>query len=142
MGKLTLIPQNRLNSKHYLCGNDNKWTTSCVAAYCDDGYKFDYENQKCILDVCFPPEIPSESSTQPIDPIEPVEPSEAPVEPVDPIEPSTNVESSEETTEMEMWIIGGCCIGAVILVIVFLGLGLGLMFRNQKKNRSGYSILE
>ncbi|ELP89294.1 hypothetical protein EIN_488260 [Entamoeba invadens IP1] len=36
----------------YLCGDDNKWTPTCAASYCDDGYKFDYKNQKCIEDVC------------------------------------------------------------------------------------------
>ncbi|BFU24573.1 hypothetical protein EHI8A_174350 [Entamoeba histolytica HM-1:IMSS-B] len=37
----------------YECGDDNKWTKKCVASYCDDGFKFDYENQKCIIDVCY-----------------------------------------------------------------------------------------
>ena len=40
----------------YKCGSDNKWTNECVISYCDDGYKFDYINKKCIEDVCFPPE--------------------------------------------------------------------------------------
>ncbi|ELP86842.1 hypothetical protein EIN_043900 [Entamoeba invadens IP1] len=51
---------NKMTIKHahggYVCGDDNKWTTTCVASYCDEGYKFDYYNQKCIEDVCNLPE--------------------------------------------------------------------------------------
>ncbi|EDR22410.1 hypothetical protein EDI_039100 [Entamoeba dispar SAW760] len=40
----------------YECGDNGEWSTKCVLAYCDDGYKFDYINNKCIEDVCvYPP---------------------------------------------------------------------------------------
>ena len=114
----------------YLCGNDGKWTSTCVAAYCDDGYKFDYENQKCIIDACFPPEEPTQtsSSTKPVEPNESTE--------------SIAVESSEET-ELNLWIIGGCTIIAVVLIIILLSVGLILIFYVYKKNKNqGYAILE
>ncbi|GAB1221996.1 hypothetical protein ENUP19_0088G0025 [Entamoeba nuttalli] len=45
-----------INKKHghggYECGDNGEWSTKCVLAYCDDGYKFDYINNKCIEDVC------------------------------------------------------------------------------------------
>ena len=36
----------------YLCGDDGKWTETCVPSYCDIGYIFDHINQECIVDVC------------------------------------------------------------------------------------------
>ena len=107
----------------YVCGSDGKWTSTCVAAYCDTGYKFDYENQKCIYDPCFPPE--EESS-------KPIQPSETSIE-----------EQSEENTEMNMWIIGGCSIAAVVLIILLLTVGIILINYVYKKNKNqGYGILE
>ncbi|GAB1222431.1 hypothetical protein ENUP19_0109G0002 [Entamoeba nuttalli] len=43
----------------YECGDNGEWSTKCVLAYCDDGYKFDYINNKCIEDVCVYPPNPS-----------------------------------------------------------------------------------
>ena len=37
----------------YLCGDDGKWSNQCVIAYCEEGYHFDYQNQKCIEDLCY-----------------------------------------------------------------------------------------
>ena len=37
----------------YVCGNDYKWTNECVIANCEEGYVFDYDQQKCIDDVCY-----------------------------------------------------------------------------------------
>ncbi|EDR23362.1 hypothetical protein EDI_268270 [Entamoeba dispar SAW760] len=45
----------------YECGDNGEWSTKCVLAYCDDGYKFDYINNKCIEDVCVNPPTESES---------------------------------------------------------------------------------
>ncbi|EDR29617.1 hypothetical protein EDI_322170 [Entamoeba dispar SAW760] len=40
----------------YECGDNGEWSTKCVLSYCDEGYKFDYNNNKCIEDVCvYPP---------------------------------------------------------------------------------------
>ena len=38
----------------YECGEDGFWKSKgdCVASYCDIGYIFDYNQQKCIIDVC------------------------------------------------------------------------------------------
>ena len=36
----------------YECGDDGKWSNKCVATYCDYGYRFDFDNQKCIPHVC------------------------------------------------------------------------------------------
>ena len=36
----------------YECGDDGKWTSNCVASYCDVGYIFDYNKNKCVVDVC------------------------------------------------------------------------------------------
>ncbi|EAL49880.2 hypothetical protein CL6EHI_179700 [Entamoeba histolytica] len=45
-----------INKKHghggYECGDNGEWSTKCVLAYCDSGYKFDYIKNKCIEDVC------------------------------------------------------------------------------------------
>ncbi|GAT99008.1 hypothetical protein CL6EHI_031950 [Entamoeba histolytica] len=43
----------------YECGDNGEWSTKCVLAYCDSGYKFDYINNKCIEDVCVYPPNPS-----------------------------------------------------------------------------------
>ncbi|EDR26717.1 hypothetical protein EDI_185950 [Entamoeba dispar SAW760] len=39
----------------YECGDNGEWSTKCVLSYCDEGYKFDYNNNKCIEDVCVNP---------------------------------------------------------------------------------------
>ena len=38
----------------YECGDDGFWKSKgdCVSSYCDIGYIFDYNQQKCIIDVC------------------------------------------------------------------------------------------
>ncbi|EAL42877.1 hypothetical protein CL6EHI_094570 [Entamoeba histolytica] len=43
----------------YECGDNGEWSTKCVLAYCDEGYKFDYINNRCIEDVCLYPPNPS-----------------------------------------------------------------------------------
>ncbi|KAL7718008.1 Uncharacterized protein QTN25_004703 [Entamoeba marina] len=43
----------------YACGTDGKWSSTCQASYCDDGYKFDYYNQKCVIDSCYESETSS-----------------------------------------------------------------------------------
>jgi len=35
----------------YKCGNDDYWTEECVPSYCRFGYIFDYNSNKCIIDV-------------------------------------------------------------------------------------------
>ena len=58
----------------YKCGNDGYWTEECVASYCEFGYIFDYNSNKCIVDVCSDekrnpepkPEPEPESNTEPI----------------------------------------------------------------------------
>ncbi|EDR21749.1 hypothetical protein EDI_337910 [Entamoeba dispar SAW760] len=45
----------------YECGDNGEWSTKCVLSYCDEGYKFDYNNNKCIEDVCVYPPTESES---------------------------------------------------------------------------------
>ncbi|BFU21865.1 hypothetical protein EHI8A_050920 [Entamoeba histolytica HM-1:IMSS-B] len=45
----------------HICGDDGKWSTECVASYCEPGYKFDRFNNKCIVDVCFQESSSSES---------------------------------------------------------------------------------
>ena len=36
----------------YICGDDNIWSSECIEAFCDDGYRFDKNERKCIKDVC------------------------------------------------------------------------------------------
>ena len=36
----------------YQCGSDGKWSTKCVASYCDLGYIFDHVKGKCVIDYC------------------------------------------------------------------------------------------
>ena len=36
----------------YECGDDGKWSNKCVASYCDLGYMFDYNENKCVKDFC------------------------------------------------------------------------------------------
>ena len=36
----------------YVCGEDGKWTETCVASYCDIGYIFDHVKKECIIDAC------------------------------------------------------------------------------------------
>ncbi|GAB1222305.1 hypothetical protein ENUP19_0101G0010 [Entamoeba nuttalli] len=47
---------NEINIEHghgrYECGDNGEWSSKCVLAYCHEGYKFDYINNKCIKDVC------------------------------------------------------------------------------------------
>ncbi|EDR29782.1 hypothetical protein EDI_222990 [Entamoeba dispar SAW760] len=45
----------------YECGDKGEWSTKCVLSYCDSGYKFDYNNNKCIEDVCVNP--PTDNGT-------------------------------------------------------------------------------
>ena len=39
----------------YVCGDDGKWTQTCVASYCDIGYIFDHVKKECIIDACSDP---------------------------------------------------------------------------------------
>lgn len=48
----------------YLCGDDGKWTSQCVASYCDPDYRFDYYNQKCVPDVCVFGPAPSNDTNE------------------------------------------------------------------------------
>ncbi|EDR26330.1 hypothetical protein EDI_144110 [Entamoeba dispar SAW760] len=45
-----------INIKHghggYECGDNGEWSTKCVLAYCDSGYKFDYNKNKCVKGIC------------------------------------------------------------------------------------------
>ncbi|GAT99419.1 hypothetical protein CL6EHI_013440 [Entamoeba histolytica] len=47
---------NEINIEHghggYECGDNGEWSSKCVLAYCDEGYKFDYINNKCIKGIC------------------------------------------------------------------------------------------
>ena len=36
----------------YKCGEDGKWSTECVASFCNNGFYFDEQNKECIEDVC------------------------------------------------------------------------------------------
>ena len=43
---------NKYTHGGYQCGENEKWKEECVASYCDIGYIFDHNKQKCIIDVC------------------------------------------------------------------------------------------
>jgi ATP-dependent Zn protease len=43
---------NKYTHGGYQCGENKKWKEECVASYCDIGYIFDHNKQKCIIDVC------------------------------------------------------------------------------------------
>lgn len=36
----------------YKCGNDGKWSTECIATYCDEGYFYDFTNKECVENIC------------------------------------------------------------------------------------------
>ena len=36
----------------YECGNDGKWSKTCVPSYCDNGYVYDSKTNKCIEEIC------------------------------------------------------------------------------------------
>ena len=36
----------------YECGDDGKWSSNCIASYCDIGYIFDHVKNECIIDAC------------------------------------------------------------------------------------------
>ena len=44
--------ENNYTHGGYECGDDGKWSSKCVASYCDLGYYFDYVQRKCIIDYC------------------------------------------------------------------------------------------
>ncbi|GAT99544.1 hypothetical protein CL6EHI_162910 [Entamoeba histolytica] len=50
------ICDKEINIEHghggYECGDNGEWSSKCVLAYCDSGYKFDYINNKCIKGIC------------------------------------------------------------------------------------------
>ncbi|EDR29986.1 hypothetical protein EDI_229490 [Entamoeba dispar SAW760] len=59
-----------INKEHghggYECGDKGEWSTKCVLAYCDEGYKFDYNSNQCIEDECVFPPRPNLNSGMPI----------------------------------------------------------------------------
>ena len=67
--KRTSECDNQISIEHahggYVCGDDGKWSTTCVASYCDDGYYFDFINQICYQEKCNYTEDPSSSTTPP-----------------------------------------------------------------------------
>ena len=44
--------ENEYTHGGYECGDDGVWSTKCVAAYCDIGFKFDPITRKCSFDKC------------------------------------------------------------------------------------------
>ena len=44
--------ENKYTHGGYKCGEDGAWSNICVPSYCDFGYIFDHNKQKCIIDVC------------------------------------------------------------------------------------------
>ena len=50
----------------YICGNDGYWTNQCVASYCDIGYIFDHNTNKCIIDICSSLTPDSDSDSVPV----------------------------------------------------------------------------
>ena len=52
-GKKVTISASWMRSKVMVhAGDDGKWSTTCKAAYCDFGYKWDEYNQRCVEDAC------------------------------------------------------------------------------------------
>ena len=54
--------ENNFTHGGYKCGKDGIWTEECVASYCDIGYIFDFNSNKCVIDVCS--EIESDSKQE------------------------------------------------------------------------------
>lgn len=55
--KLLLIDENcddPTKNTHggYKCGADGKWSTECVASFCDNGFYYDEQKKECIVDIC------------------------------------------------------------------------------------------
>ena len=44
--------ENNYTHGGYICGSDGNWTKTCVASYCDIGYIFDHNKNKCVIDIC------------------------------------------------------------------------------------------
>ena len=85
----------------YKCGNDGFWTEECVASYCDFGYIFDYNSNKCIVDVC------SDEKRSP-------EPKPEP-------EPESNTEPNPDLkSKNNIIIILSIIIGVLVIIIIIL----------------------
>ena len=48
----------------YECGNDGKWSKTCVPSYCDNGYIYDKKTNKCIEDICLKIEENNDSKSK------------------------------------------------------------------------------
>ena len=94
----------------YKCGNNGYWTEECVASYCDIGYIFDYNSNKCKIDIC---------SDEIIDPDEKIEP--------------TPPESSSNNKKNIIIIILSVIIGILIIIIIIL---IFLLIKNKNSRKT------
>ncbi|EMD44229.1 hypothetical protein EHI8A_004250 [Entamoeba histolytica HM-1:IMSS-B] len=99
----------------FKCGNDNKWTKECVISYCDEGYKFDRINQKCIIDVCYTPDN-SQSSTS-----------------------DSNDKIKDD--DIIFIVVGSIIAICVIVTLIVLVIGLVVFCVKKKHNKSSYNTL-
>ncbi|ELP87608.1 hypothetical protein EIN_145920 [Entamoeba invadens IP1] len=118
----------------YVCGDDGLWSTVCAAGYCDDGFKWDFYNQECVVDVCAGVE-PSSSNEQSSE-----MPSPSSTTPVE--SSTTSISSSEEKDKTTEWIIIGVCSGIFLLIIIVGVCGIvGFVIYRKKTQRSEYTAL-
>ena len=59
--------ENNFTHGGYKCSEEGFWTEECVASYCDIGYIFDFNTNKCVIDFCTVSQNESkkESETEP-----------------------------------------------------------------------------
>ena len=105
----------------YLCGDDGKWTNTCVASYCDFGYKFDRYNNKCVVDACY--NKTDESSAQS---------NNASDESID--------SSDDDKTPTWVWVvIGVMCFVTIVIVLAII---IAIVVFSMRKKGPQYSAIK
>ena len=96
----------------YKCGNDGYWTEECVPSYCEFGYIFDYNSNKCIIDVC----------------------SDEKIGPKPEPEPEPNTEPTPDfNTKENIFIILSIIIGFLVIIIIILLIFLLIKHKKVKE---------
>ena len=129
---------NKYTHGGYECGDDGRWTTKCVASYCDDGYIFDYNKSECIVDVCSvkDEEIIEEEEEEEQEEEKEKEEEEEPEEE----EEERERESGENGNNKALYYI--LFIGGGVLLIVIIFLVIFIIYRKYKIRKSDLNTIE
>ncbi|BFU21981.1 hypothetical protein EHI8A_137670 [Entamoeba histolytica HM-1:IMSS-B] len=149
----------------FKCGDDGKWSNQCVAAYCDKGYKFDFYNQKCIVDTCEAKDESTDSSQQSessensssqqsessenssSQQPEPQPPEDSSSQQSQSSEESssqqTSSSSSNSTNDKTMlYIIIGCSVGGVLILLLLIIVVVSVIIYRKRHSGSQYSLIQ